>query len=86
MFKCKIEKASFLAEFNSTVMLSKLKYLVCSLGTELNKLTSGSEESLTSKKSSESKGLKRWFSKSWTVLGAVSFIYNKKRNDFKMDP
>lgn len=61
ILKCKIEKASFLEEFNSRVMLSTLKYLVCFLGTELKKLTLGSEESLTSKRFSELKGLKLRF-------------------------
>ena len=61
IFKCKIEKAYFLEEFNSTVMSSTLKHLVCSLGTELKKLTSGSEESLTPRKFSKVKELKRRF-------------------------
>ena len=51
IFKCKIEEASFSEEFNSTVMLSTVKRLVCSLSTELKKLTSESEESFTLRKS-----------------------------------
>ena len=39
-------------------MLSALKHLVCSLGTELKKLIPGSEESLTPRKFSEIKELK----------------------------
>ena len=42
-------------------MLSTLKHLVCSLGTDLKKLISGSEESLTTRKFSEVKELKRRF-------------------------
>lgn len=49
IFKHKIEKASFSEEFNSAVVLSILKYLVCSLGTE---------ESLTQRKCSELNELK----------------------------
>ena len=49
-----------------------LKYLVCSLDTELKKFKiTGSEESLTPRKLLELKGLKFMFSKSWTVLGAI---------------
>ena len=61
IFKCKIEEASFSEEFNSTVMLSTVKCLVCSLGTELKKLTSESEELLTPRKISEVKELKSRF-------------------------
>ena len=45
--------------------------LVCSLGNELKKLTSVSEESVTSRTFSELNGLKLKFSKSWAVLSAI---------------
>ena len=69
LFKCKIEKASYSEKKSSTVMLSTLKYLVCSLDTELKKLTS--EEIITPRKFSELKGLKRRFLKSWIMLEAM---------------
>ena len=55
VFKYKIEKTSFSEEFNFTVMLSAVKYLVCFLGTELKKLMSEPKESLTPRKISEVK-------------------------------
>ena len=71
LFKCKIEKASYSEKNSATVTLSTLKYLVCSLDTELKKLTSGSEELITPRKFSELKGLKSRFLKSWIMLEAI---------------
>ena len=50
-------------------MLSTLKRLICSLVTELKKLTSGSEELLTPKKFLEVKKLQSRFEKSWIEGG-----------------
>ena len=59
VFKYKIEKTPFSEEFNFTVMLSTVKYIVCFLDTELKKLMSMSKESLTPRKISEVKQLKK---------------------------
>ena len=59
-------------------MSAALKYLVCSLGTELKKLTSGSEESITPREFSE------WNTYVYNFLVDYDFIHTSNIHEYLM--